>query len=146
MLVVDNAADVDLATRQLYRIGFDHYAGWITVAEARAGGLLKTELEQVDFPEFDVAKSLASGEIIDVRTTSEFCHGHIEGAHSFPYTRLKNHLAELPADKRLFVHCGTGKRASLATSFLCAEGFDAVHVDGVCAECERIANLEGVAH
>ena len=65
---------------------------------------------------------------------------------SFPYTRLKTRLGELPKNRRLFIHCGTGKRASLAASFLRSAGFDAVHIDGVCAECERIASAEGVAH
>jgi hydroxyacylglutathione hydrolase len=82
---------------------------------------------------------VVQGEIIDVRTTAEFQSGHLEGARSFPYTRLKEHLDELPKDRRLFVHCGSGKRAALAASFLLTRGFDAVHVDGVCDECERIA-------
>jgi rhodanese-related sulfurtransferase len=43
-------------------------------------------------------------------------------------------------------HCGSGKRASLAASFLLTQGFDAVHIDGVCDECERIAEARGVAH
>jgi rhodanese-related sulfurtransferase len=52
----------------------------------------------------------------------------------------------LPKDRRLFVHCGTGKRAALAGSFLREQGFDVVHLDGVCEECERIAEAAGVVH
>ncbi len=146
LLVLEEQEDADVATRQLYRIGFDHIAGWITVAEAKAGGLLTASIPRIDFPSFDAAKARAEGEIIDVRTTSEFQQGHLDGARSFPYTRLKASVDELPKDGRLFIHCGTGKRASLAASFLRARGFDAVHIDGVCAECERIAQAEGVAH
>ncbi|MDD5198228.1 MAG: MBL fold metallo-hydrolase [Terrimicrobiaceae bacterium] len=146
LLVLERPEDADLAARQLYRIGFDGIAGWITVEEAKAAGVLSERLDRMDFREFDPARALQQGEIIDVRTTGEYQRGHLDGARSFPYTRLKTRLADLPKDRRLFIHCGTGKRASLAASFLRSEGFDAVHIDGVCAECERIATAEGVTH
>jgi hypothetical protein len=38
------------------------------------------------------------------------------------------------------------KRASLAASFLRSAGFDAIHIDGLCADCERMRATEGVAH
>ncbi|CAN5377654.1 MBL fold metallo-hydrolase [soil metagenome] len=146
LLVLEREGEVDLAVRQLYRIGFDNLVGWLTVDEARAGGLLAARLARISFPEFDPVEARREGAIIDVRTSAEFQAGHLEGALSFPYTRLKTRLGELPKDRRLFIHCGTGKRASLAASFLCAEGFDVVHIDGVCSECERIAEAQGMAH
>lgn len=146
LLVVENAADAELAVRQLYRIGFDQVVGWITVAEARAGGLLTARLNRLDFPDFRADQARKEGEILDVRTTAEFEKGHVDGALSIPYTRLRVRRDEVPRDRRLFVHCGSGKRASLAASYLQAEGFDVVHVDGTCEECERIAQGEGVAH
>jgi hydroxyacylglutathione hydrolase len=146
LLVVEQESDVDLATRQLYRIGFDHVVGWITIDEAKDSGLLKSHLERIDFKAFNFVEALEQGEIIDVRTTAEFKEGHIEGARSFPYTRLKSRLNELPKDRTLFVHCASGKRAALAASFLTAKGFKTVHVDGDCAECDRMAATEEVRH
>ncbi|MFY8216202.1 MAG: rhodanese-like domain-containing protein [Chthoniobacterales bacterium] len=146
LLVVGSACDVDLAVRQLYRIGLDHVVGWIAVDETKALGLPHAQLERVDFPAFDSAKAREAGEIIDVRTSAEFNHGHIDGAQSFPYTRLRDKVAQIPRETKLFVHCGSGKRASLASSYLQSQGFDVVYVDGMCAECERIAQAEGVAH
>jgi hydroxyacylglutathione hydrolase len=146
LLVLEEAADADLATRQLYRIGFDHLAGWIPADEARAAGLLTEHAARIDFAAFDPEAARREGEIIDVRTTAEFHRGHLEGARSFPYTRLKTRVDELPRDRRLFIHCGTGKRAALAAAFLNSAGFEATHIDGVCAECERIAEAEGVTH
>lgn len=146
LLVLASESDVDLACRQLYRIGFDKVIGWITADEAQAAGLLTASLPRIDFAAFNSAKALIEGAIIDVRTTAEFQHGHLDGARSFPYTRLKTQLDALPKDQRLFIHCGSGKRASLAASFLRSVGFDAVHIDGVCEECERIAQVEGVPH
>lgn len=146
LLVVENAADAELAVLQLYRMGFDHVVGWIPVAEARAEGLLTTRLARQDFVDFRADQARKDGEILDVRTTAEFEKGHVDGAISIPYTRLRVRLDEVPRNRRLFVHCGSGKRASLAASFLQAEGLDVVHVDGTCEECERIARGEGVAH
>jgi hydroxyacylglutathione hydrolase len=47
-----------------------------------------------------------------------------------PYTRLKEQVEKIPRAKRLFVHCASGYRAALASSFLQAQGYDVVHVDG----------------
>jgi len=146
LLVVASAADVDLAVRQLYRIGLDHVVGWISVDETKRLGLSHVPLNRVDFAHFDSAAAKADGEIIDVRTSAEFNHKHIEGAHSFPYTRLRDQVARVPKGRKLFVHCGSGKRASLASSYLQSMGFEVVYVDGMCSECERIAQDEGVAH
>ena len=146
LLVLEEERDAELAARQLYRIGFDLIVGWITADEARKAGLLTASMPKIPFNEFDATKALVEGEIIDVRTTAEFQRGHLDGARSIPYTRLKSHLDTVPKDRRLFIHCGSGKRASLAASFLRSLGFDAVHIDGVCEKCERIAQAEGVSH
>jgi hydroxyacylglutathione hydrolase len=107
----------------------------MTVNEARASGMLTERTAQADFAAFDPQEARAEGEIIDVRTTAEYQRDHLEGAHSFPYTRMKERIADLPKNRPLFVHCASGKRASLATSFLRAHGFNAVHVDGAYADC-----------
>jgi len=96
------------------------------------------------FQDFD--RKAARGVILDVRTTSEFEEGHLPGALSIPYTRLRARLDEVPKGETLFIHCGSGKRASLAASFLNALGYEAIHIDGVCDECERIANAQGITH
>lgn len=145
-LIVEQSTDADLAALQLYRIGFDHVAGWITLDDAKAAGLLTRHTTRIEFSDFRPQEGLREGEIIDVRTTAEFERGHLPGAKSFPYTRLKADLDSLPKNRRLFIHCGTGKRASLASSYLQSMGFDTVHVDGTCEECERIALSQGVPH
>ncbi len=146
LLVVAEADDADLAASQLYRIGFDSVLGWITSVEARAAGILDGRLERVDFSDFDASVARKKGKILDVRTSAEFSKGHVDGATGIPYTRLRDRLSEVPHGSKLFIHCGSGKRASLAASYLQLEGYDVVHVDGICADCERIARGEGVAH
>jgi hydroxyacylglutathione hydrolase len=134
-LVVDDVEDAELATTQLYRIGFDNVVGWIATDEARAAGMLSERTARTTFAAFDPREARREGEIIDVRTTAEHHQGHLEGSHSLPYTRMKDHIATLPKNRPLFVHCASGKRASLATSFLRARGFNAIHVDGSYGDC-----------
>jgi hydroxyacylglutathione hydrolase len=146
LLLTQSAEEAELAARQLFRIGYDHPAGFITFQEAVDWGLMSNSLPRIPFAEFRPADAQREGEIIDVRTTAEFQRGHLEGARSFPYTRIKTRLHELPKNRKLFIHCGSGRRAGLAASFLAAEGFQPVHVDGICQQCEKIALAEGVAH
>ena len=146
LLVTTSSQEAELASRQLFRIGYDHPAGFISFEEAKAWELMQASIPRLPFGEFKPTVALQDGEIIDVRTTSEFQKGHIEGARSFPYTRMKTRLGELRKNQKLFIHCGSGRRASLAASFLASEGFQPVHVDGICRECEKIAIAEGVAH
>lgn len=135
LLLVESEADVDLAVRQLFRIGFDSIQGWMTISEAQAAGLLTEKSRSVPFATFDPGHALAAGSIIDVRTTSEHAQAHIPGALSVPYTRLLARLGDVPTGRPLFVHCASGKRAALASSFLRSRGFDVTHVNGAFSSC-----------
>lgn len=146
LLVAEDEVSAHLAATQLYRIGLDGLHGWISHEDSVRGGGRLVPSERVEFADFDHAAALEEGVILDVRTSAEFADGHISGAISIPYTRLRERLAEVPPGKRIFVHCGSGKRAAVAASFLAAQGYPAVHIDGVCAECERIAESRGVTH
>lgn len=146
LLVAEDQASADLAALQLYRIGLDGLVGWISGRQWQEAGGEIVPAERIMFPDFAAAKAAKEGVILDVRTTSEFQEGHLPGAISIPYTRLRDRLAEVPRGKTLFIHCGSGKRASLAASYLAAQGFPAVHIDGLCAECERIADAQNISH
>lgn len=130
LLILEKSEDVEVATRQLYRIGFDRILGWTTVEEALQGNLFEARQEKIDFSVFDPSKARIEGEIVDVRSGQEHKNGHLEGALLIPYTQLKSQLTNIPKDKKLFVHCASGRRAAVAASFLSSEGFNVVHVDG----------------
>jgi hydroxyacylglutathione hydrolase len=146
LLLVEREADVEEMSRQLYRIGFDHLAGYVLASEAASEGLLTERTAHVDFATWNHEALNPEEIILDVRNASEFSEGHLHGAINIPYTRLRSRLGELPRDRRLYVHCGSGKRAALAASFLDSEGFDVLHVDGLCEDCQRIARARGYAH
>lgn len=135
VLIVERDSDVDNALRQLYRIGLDSILGWTTTAETQSANLPFEANEMIPFSSFNSAEARKEGLIVDVRLKAEHDAGHISGALSIPYTRLKTRLAELPQGKKVFVHCASGKRAALATSFLRSIGYTAVHIDGDFATC-----------
>lgn len=144
LLVLTDDELLDEAVRQLYRIGIDRVVGWIDADDLELVKDQVTSLPREEFRHFDENAARANGVILDVRSRGEYEAGHIEGALSVPYTRLRARLSEVPRDRRVFVHCGTGRRAALAAAFLQSEGIDAVLVDGVCKICERLAR-EGKA-
>lgn len=142
VLLVENAEDVSLATRQLYRIGIDGMRGWALIEELAQAGLCTEKTEIRDIATIADTPLEANTAIIDVRTTSEHLEAHIPGSLSIPYTRLRARLDEIPSNKRLLVHCATGKRAALATSFLRSRGYDAVLLDGDFSAYRKHASTE----
>jgi hydroxyacylglutathione hydrolase len=130
LLIVERDPDAENALRQLYRIGFDAAVGWATTAEAESVDAPHESTERVAFASFTPSAIQKDGALIDVRSTSEHQTRHIPGSISIPYTRLKTRLNELPRDKKLYVHCASGKRAALATSYLRSLGYSVVHIDG----------------
>jgi hydroxyacylglutathione hydrolase len=135
VLVVERVEDVDVAVRQLYRIGLDGAQGWILLDEVRGAGLCTERTIVKELRTFDPEDIGTEGVIIDVRTTGEFTVSHLPGAHSFPYTRLRERLGAIPSGKRLYVHCASGKRASVASSFLSSRGFEVEYLDGELSSC-----------
>ena len=113
--------------RDLVRIGYDHYLAVVPPgAVASAPTLVRS-------PEVTVqAASDRRGDmfVLDVRNSSEFAAGHLEGAHSLPYTRLMPRLAEVPRDRPILVHCAKGGRSAAAVAMLQRLGFDATNVAG----------------
>lgn len=148
LLLVEDPSEVESMTRQLYRIGLDHVVGYATVADLKAAELLTASTPRIEFDQWRAGGvPSANGQLVlDVRNAVEFDAGHLDGAVNIAYTRLKARVGELPPDHTLLVHCGTGRRASLATSWLAGQGFDVVHIDGVCSDCERIAESRGMTH
>ncbi len=61
--------------------------------------------------------------MLDVRTEAEWDGGHIEGAHHIHGGTLQERFAEVPKDRPVAVVCGSGYRASIASSFLKREGY-----------------------
>jgi hydroxyacylglutathione hydrolase len=67
--------------------------------------------------------------VLDVRETSEWDDGHIEGASYLNYKRLREHLGELDIapGEALAVLCAGGVRSSTACSILQMSGYTRIH-------------------
>jgi rhodanese-related sulfurtransferase len=66
--------------------------------------------------------------ILDVRTAAEATDGLLPNAKNIPQEDLEKHIAELPKDKKIVLHCSTGVRAEMAYNLLKKAGLNAGYV------------------
>jgi hydroxyacylglutathione hydrolase len=67
--------------------------------------------------------------ILDVRKKVEYDQKHIKGAINAVHVRLPELSDNVPSDRKLLVHCQSGKRASYAVSYLESRGYDVVYIN-----------------
>jgi hydroxyacylglutathione hydrolase len=125
LLVVESESQVGESVRQLIRIGLDRVDAWIPADEALADSRFTTAYGRIAAAELP-----ADTTVLDVRGADEFASGHVRGATNIAYTRLAARFGEVPSGEPLFVHCGSGMRAALASSYLASRGIDVVQVEG----------------
>ena len=70
------------------------------------------------------------GQIVDVRSESEFAFAHKNGSINIPLGLLKKRMKELDNTKPIILCCASGSRSSLAKRILMANGFKDVHNAG----------------
>ncbi|MDR3607642.1 MAG: rhodanese-like domain-containing protein [Oligoflexia bacterium] len=70
--------------------------------------------------------------VIDVRSISEFCDGHIEGALRIPYEELLSFVSSLPKDSNFITvsNGGTGRSRSAADLLRSHGWFNARRLEG----------------
>lgn len=68
--------------------------------------------------------------ILDVRTEKEFNAGHLDNVKHIPLDELRENLAQLPFDTKIYVYCHTGLRSYIATRILKGNNFNAVNILG----------------
>jgi len=153
-----DADDVAEVQRQLSRIGIDELAGAATgdpTAAADPGEV--SSYPRVGFADLPaaiadraragvrqahehghhhVAPALDGDLVLDVRRDDERAGGEIPGSVHVPLHRLLTALDALPSG-RLWVHCVSGFRASIAASLLERAGRDVVLIDDPYAEAVR---------
>lgn len=131
ILLVNDPGEVDEAVRELIRIGLDKVEAWIPVDEALAQPGVTSKQKSITVCDLEEAlKTDPNAIVLDVRGAGEFADSHVKGAQNIAYTRLVKRLDEIPQTKRLYVHCGSGLRASFATSYLTHQHREVIYVDG----------------
>lgn len=76
-----------------------------------------------------IERSAAGTILIDVREQDEWDAGHAPDARLVPLSELQSRH-EIPTDQPVLIICHSGGRSLRATSFLRAEGVDAINVVG----------------
>lgn len=116
----------------LIDIGIDNIKGYaepdIIKKYKDLGHKLKV-IEKIDFKNLK-NKTVKDGLILDVRKKSEYDEGHLTGSLNIAHTRLLTRKDEVPADKKLFIHCSRGGRAATAVSVMARYGHNVIFVDG----------------
>ncbi|MEU4644478.1 MBL fold metallo-hydrolase [Micromonospora sp. NPDC023814] len=136
-LLAETPEQVVDAQRELVRIGIDRPAAQATGQPEQwvTGPQELRELRMADFPALAAARAgdapaglPAADVVLDVRMTNEWRTSHIEGAVHIPLPDLPKRLAEVPAGA-VWVHCGSGYRATAAASLLANAGREVVVID-----------------
>ncbi|MCX6493846.1 MAG: MBL fold metallo-hydrolase, partial [Rhodococcus sp.] len=126
-LIGDTSDQIDEATRELARIGIDHPSGSAVgeIHSLASDGRVRS-YEVSDFA--GLAAEDSDIAVLDTRQQSEYADGHIPGAINIPLHELPHRLAEVP-DGKVWVHCASGYRASIAASLLDREHRSVVLID-----------------
>ena len=123
ILVLQNDADLSQALHSLAFVGLDHrvtgylgggMANWIN------SGLTTRTIPQISVQQLQALQSTKQMHVIDVRETSEWDAGHIDGAHYMNYKFMGDRLEQLALspNENIAVMCAAGMRASTACSML----------------------------
>ncbi len=126
---------------RLARVGYDNCIGFLDggfAAWQQAGKEIDT-IESISAEEFaDRWKQNPNLSIVDVRKPTEFTDEHVEGADNLPLDNLNDHMAQIPHNELVYVHCAGGYRSMVANSILKARGFDnVVNVEGGMAAIKK---------
>lgn len=139
-LLGDTAEQVAKAQRELVRIGIDRLEGAATGAPEKWTDEALGRFERAVFADLAQVRHHRPIAVLDVRRTSEFDDGHIEGATNVPLHELLTRLDDVPAGE-VWVHCAGGYRASIAASVLASRGIPVVAVDDSFGEHAAAAGL-----
>jgi hydroxyacylglutathione hydrolase len=123
LLVMENDDDLERIVRLFVRTGYTKFAGYLIggMKAWDAAGFALERIGQMSVHELNERK--ASLQIVDVRSPGEWKKGRIPGAQHIFVPELAKRMAELDRNKPTAVYCGSGYRASIATSILKPLGF-----------------------
>ena len=82
----------------------------------------------------EIRSKLVRGDaiLLDVRSQAEWNEEHAMGAVHIPVDNVaSDYKTKLDPELPVYIYCGTGKRASVAKSFLETSGFNAINIGGL---------------
>jgi hydroxyacylglutathione hydrolase len=126
-LIGETGSQLAEAQRELVRIGLDRpAAAGVGPLEGLSDPDQRRSFPKVGFAELRVMTG--TDVLVDVRRDDERANGAIPGSLHVPLHRLLTSMSEVP-DARLWVHCASGFRATIAASVLDRAGREIILVD-----------------
>ncbi|RZS98007.1 MBL fold metallo-hydrolase [Cecembia calidifontis] len=112
-LVAESHESLEELISKAAKIGYEPFIQGAFVYEQSGGD----KMAFFDKEEFDKNPDLFT--IIDIRNAGEVAQGKIfENAINIPLPELKDRIGEIPTDKPIVVHCGTGYRSAAGSSII----------------------------
>jgi hydroxyacylglutathione hydrolase len=121
-VLVAEETQMDDLTRKLMRIGLDNIYGFIE--DVNDLGVELQTAAVIDIEEFKSLVAKDDVQVVDVRNTTEYSEGHVNGADHVFVGTLSDNLDKISKDKQVVIHCQSGDRAAIAYSVLRKNGFD----------------------
>lgn len=125
LIITDEGREEEVVTR-LARVGFDNTLGYLKggIKSWMQPGKEIDLIESISAKEFAKRIKEQTHTIIDVRKPGEFEAEHVTDAINIPLDFLNNHLAEIPKEGEVYLHCAGGYRSMIAASILKSRGWD----------------------
>ena len=127
-LLGDSPEQVAEAQRELVRIGVDHLEGAATGSPEDWTDKPLGAFDRATFADLVQVRHHRQVAVLDVRRSSEYDNGHIDGAVNIPLHELLERVDQVPSGE-VWIHCAGGYRASIGASVLAAHGVPVVAVD-----------------
>jgi len=124
LLALESENDLEQIVRLFIRTGYTKFAGYLVggMKAWDAAGFPLAEVGQMSVHELN--KRARDLQIVDVRSPREWKNGHVPGARHVFLPELRKRIGELDRSKPTAVYCGSGYRASIATSIMKPGGFE----------------------
>ena len=137
-LIGDDKKQIDDARRELVRIGVDNVTGSaVGDVSSLTNGTPLRSYRIADFEELADAIGRSKFTMLDVRQQGEHADGHISGAINIPLHELVDRTSEVPTGE-VWIHCGSGYRASIAASMLDCSDRTVILVDDTFDQAEKL--------
>jgi hydroxyacylglutathione hydrolase len=124
LLVLESENDLEEMVRLFIRTGYTKFAGYLVggMKTWDAAGFPLAQVGQMSVHELN--KRAHDLQIVDVRSPREWKNGHVPGARHIFLPELRKRISEVDRSKPTAVYCGSGYRASIATSLMKPAGFE----------------------
>ncbi len=113
--LIGDKSTVEQATHTLQLIGFDKVAGY----RLPKSEILTQSIHSVDMTDKEEY-------ILDVRNDEEWNNGHLDQAVNIPHGKLLNENIPFNKEDKIYVHCQSGVRSSIAVGILESKGYENV--------------------